>query len=278
MSRPRIGLALGGGGPKGLVHIGVLKVLEKHQIPIDFIAGTSAGAIAGGLYAISKDINEIEKYFIDKNWFSTLRLLDPLFTQGIIQGKKISELLKKFLGSRGFTDLKIPFKAISTNLLDGKTVTLDKGNLVEAIVASCSVPMVFKPVALDGKILVDGGVTSPVPVEIVKKMGADIVIAVNLYHYKIDCQINEKDNFVKIGMYTIEMMMHQMSFKETCAADIVVYPNTKQIGLSTLLNKNQKQQAIHEGEAAMEAVIPKLKHLINKKQRMGIWERIKKLF
>jgi NTE family protein len=131
---------------------------------------------------------------------------------------------------------------------------------------------------MNDQLLVDGGVTSPVPVETVKKMGADLVIAVNLYNHYVDGHISEKDNFIKTGLYTINLMIHKLSYIETQSADLIVYPNTKNISLKTLLNQKEKINAIYEGEKAMEAMTPELKRLIAEKQHEGIWRRLKNIF
>ena len=182
--RKKIGLALGSGGAKGLSHIGVIKALEESNIPIDMIAGASAGALVGGAYLALGSIQKLEKYvtsltYKDLAWI----FLDLGSSSGIIKGDKIEQYLKELCSDKVIESLSIPFAAIATEVSTGKAVALRRGSLASAIRASGSVPALIGSVYLDGKHLVDGGASCPVPVPIVKDLGADYVIAVNLAKY-----------------------------------------------------------------------------------------------
>lgn len=209
-NRPRIGLALSGGGAKGMAHIGVLKILEKHNIPIDYITGTSMGSIVGGLYAIGYSADEIELIAKDINWTEVFEgkisrkvisveekneadkyLLEFPFKngkivlpKGVISGQKLEMLLAKLTwsvhGQNDFSKLAIPFKCIATNIETGDAYVLDRGYLPDALRASMSIPSVFAPIEIDNKLLVDGGLVRNLPASDVKKMGADIIIGVNV--------------------------------------------------------------------------------------------------
>lgn len=184
MIRPKIGLALGGGGPKGLAHIGVIKILEKHNIPIDFIAGTSAGSLVGGLYAYSRDIASVEAHVMNKNWIQMLSVFaDPSLKGGFIEGNRMEQFLEEYLHGATFNDVKIPYQATAVDMQSGTLVHLHAGSLSRAIRASSAVPILFKPVEIEKRLYLDGGILSSVPVQTVKKMGADIVIAVQLNRY-----------------------------------------------------------------------------------------------
>lgn len=180
--RKKIGLALGGGGAKGLAHIGVIKILEKYDIPIDYIAGTSMGALVGGWYAAHRSVQSLEKIFleVDENEILPVRKVARR-KDGILFSDKlvIKDLDDGFYG-REIKDLAIPFKAIATDVVTGAEVILDRGDLYKAISASIALPIVFKPIRIDGKILMDGGFVNPVPADVVRKMGADYVIAVDV--------------------------------------------------------------------------------------------------
>lgn len=197
--RLKIGLALGSGGPKGLSHIGVIKVLEKNNIPIDFIAGTSIGSVIGGFYAATKDIKKIEEIALTNNWRQTLSLFfDLSLRQGFVDGKKIKNFIENVIGKIHFQYLKIPFSAVASDIKTGKAVVLNNGEVALAIRASSSIPLIFKPVKLENRLLVDGGLSLPVPAGVVRKMGADLVIAVNLDY---DYFSNNEDN--KFGVYKL---------------------------------------------------------------------------
>lgn len=266
--RPVIGLALGGGGPKGLAHIGVLKTLEKNNIPVDLIAGTSAGSIVGAFYAARRNIAEIEDYIMNKNWLAMLSILaDPSLRSGLFQGRRAQAFLEGYLGKDNlrFSDLKMPFQAVSVDLGTGKAVSMGEGPVIPAVLASCAVPMLFKPVRIGDRLLVDGGVTSPVPVETARRMGADIVIAVNLNkQYSCDCEHDL--NFFSVAQHTFSIMMHNIASFETRSADLLLNPDVRDIHWRTLANEKNKQAGIRSGEESMERELVSLKILIKSRQ------------
>ena len=210
--RPRIGLVLGGGGARGAAHVGVLKVLKEMHIPIDCIAGTSMGAIVGGLYASGLSPEEIEREIRDMDWDDVLEDQPPRperqfrrkrdddlylvkkqlgyesgkleLPLGYIQGQKLdlelARLTQHVAAIRHFDELSIPFRAVATDIETGDEIVLSSGNLARAIRASMAVPGAFDAVELDGRLLVDGLVTNNVPVDVARKMGADVVIVVNV--------------------------------------------------------------------------------------------------
>jgi NTE family protein len=213
LPRPKIGLVLSGGGARGAAHIGVIKVLEEMRIPIDYIGGTSMGSIVGGLYASGMSIDELEKTVISIDWkdaFSDLipredrsfrrktddktylvkgkpGLSDSLeikFPPGLIQGQKIDILFKRLAlpvsTINDFDNFRIPFRAVATDIVTGEPVIIGSGDLAQVMRASMSVPSVFSPVIIDDKILVDGGVSKNLPIDVVRNMGADIIIAVDI--------------------------------------------------------------------------------------------------
>lgn len=179
--RPKVGLALSSGAARGVAHLGVIKVFEKENIPIDMIAGTSIGAMVGGIYASGMGIEEMEKIALDVNWKQLLRLTDlALPTTALINGQKVEEFINLLVGNKTFDDTRIPFTAVATDAVSGKEVALTKGCITNAIRASISTPAILPPVKKDSKLLIDGGVINPLPTDVVRKMGADVVIAVNL--------------------------------------------------------------------------------------------------
>jgi len=210
--RPKVGLALSGGGARGGAHVGVLKALEEMDIPIDFIAGTSMGAIVGGFYAAGYSADEIKQIMLEMDWKAaftdqparrdqTMRKKDleaeflipyrigfnkgsiqlPL---GVIEGQHLDQIFHRILlavrDTSDFDQLHIPFRAVATDLVTGKEVVLSTGSLPDALRASMSIPGVFAPVRLNGRMLVDGGMANNLPVSVVRGMGADIIIAVDI--------------------------------------------------------------------------------------------------
>ncbi len=204
----KIGIALGSGGARGIAHIGVLEVFEEYGIPIDFIAGTSIGAVVGALYAAGVPLKEIKNFSLSLDKKRTMALFDPALNfSGMFSGRKIVSLLRD-LGLKGlsFSDLKIPFSAVATDMYSGRKVVINKGSVVMAVRASSSIPMVFAPVIYKDYYLVDGGVVDPVPVSVVKEMGADIVVAVRLSDYRdrepITIEIEEEEDEEREGLLT----------------------------------------------------------------------------
>ena len=177
--RKKVGLALGGGGAKGLAHIGVIKVLERAEIPINFIAGTSMGALVGGWYALTGNIYAIEKLFLElKN--KKLLSSDKITAERdghLFADKTIVEMLEAGFRRKHFKDCRIPFAAVTTDVATGEQRVLKKGNLTEAVRASIALPIAFRPVKTGGHLLMDGGFVDPVPADVVREMGADVVIA-----------------------------------------------------------------------------------------------------
>ncbi|MBA7517699.1 hypothetical protein ES705_09753 [subsurface metagenome] len=178
----KIGLALGSGSARGLAHVGVVMALEAYNIPIDIIAGTSIGSVIGGLYASGATIEQLEEVALSIKKSKTLFLIDPVFPHsGLISGDRIEKMLNQFgIKDKTFDDLKIPFAAVATDIESGAEVILNQGKVIDAVRASISIPGIFTPVKYQDYYLVDGGVVDPVPVDVVKMMGADIIIAVNL--------------------------------------------------------------------------------------------------
>lgn len=211
-ARPKIGLALGGGGAKGSAHIGVLKVLEQHNIPIDYIAGTSIGSVVGGLYAMGFSAQSIEKIMLEVEWdtgysdsiprqdlpWRVKQQTDQFnialavgindgkirMPSGVLNGQTMSELLRGAVGMQpdfeSFDELVVPFRAIATDLASYKAVVINSGSLSAAMQASSTVPGALAPAYLNDLLLIDGGLTKNIPVDVVREMGADIVIAVDI--------------------------------------------------------------------------------------------------
>ena len=179
---PKVGLALGAGGARGFAHIGVLKALEQDSIPIDMIAGASMGAVIGAWYAKERKADALEKMVLETDWKQLVRLIDLnlLAGKGLLYGQKVKELLRSFIGDVRFEDLEIPLAIIAADAQTSEEIIFNEGSVVEAVRASISLPVIFTPVKWGDRFLVDGGIVNPVPVDVVRNMGAEIVIAVNV--------------------------------------------------------------------------------------------------
>lgn len=184
--KKKIALILSGGSAYGFAHIGVLKVLEKNNIKVDIVGGTSMGAIVGGCYSAGMSVKKMEETLVG---FSRRKIMDinpfVLTDDGLLFGKKVTSFLNKLLENKQIEDCNPKFFCIAADLEKGKKVVFNKGNMVDAIRASMSVPGVFKPIKKDGMCLVDGGICDNLPVADARKMGANVVIAVDVCsHYK----------------------------------------------------------------------------------------------
>jgi len=283
MFRPKIGLALGGGGPKGLAHIGVIKVLEKNNIPIDFIAGTSAGSFIGGFYAYSKDVVAIEEHIMNKNWLQTMSVFaDPSLKGGFIEGNRFERFLEEYLKGATFADVKIPYHATAVNIQTGRLETMHSGNLSKAIRASSAVPILFKPVEIDNQLYLDGGLLSSVPVDMVKKMGADIVIAVQLNRFYAPDEDLKNISIPEIGELAFNIVGRKIADEEVQKADFIIRPHVAHVNWNHLLQNEKKEAGIRAGIEATEEIIPSLLLTLQKNKielaLQGWMSKIKKLF
>ncbi len=174
-------LVLGTGGARGLAHIGVIKALEENNIPIDIITGTSIGALVGGVYAAGVKVSRMENIVSEVNKLMVAKILMPkLFAPGFIDNKRIIDFIKDLVGDVKIENLKIPFAAVATDLITGEEFIFNKGLLSEALMASIAIPTLFQPVLINGRYLIDGGLSNPLPISVVLEMKANNVIAVNV--------------------------------------------------------------------------------------------------
>jgi NTE family protein len=282
--RPKIALALGGGGARGAAHVGVLKVLQREGIKVDYIVGTSMGAIVGGLYSAGVSVPALEGCFnngslmksfmtVPLTWrlaaapiILVARLVHSPY-DGLYKGNKFRKFLSKMMpnGNETIEELKLPFRPVALNVVDGKAYALSEGQLSYALQASSAVPGLRKPVEIGDTLYVDGGVVANLPVEQAKKMGADIIIAVN-----VDERINDVplDVFRKVGSIAQRVVLLQLANNDaaqSALADVVIHPKVDGIGLISTRTADTRR-AMKEGEIATELAIPEIKAKIAKVQ------------
>lgn len=178
----KIGLALGSGSARGWAHIGLIQALAKMDIRVDYVAGTSIGALVGAFYAAGR-INTLKEFALNLDRKQILCFFDVVLPKsGLIDGKKVADFLRSYVKGINIEDLSLPFRAVSTDISTGREVLIREGDIIEAVRASISVPGIFTPVRKNGVVLVDGGLVNPVPVSVVREMGAEFVIALDLNH------------------------------------------------------------------------------------------------
>lgn len=283
---PKIGLALGVGGPRGYAHIGVLKVLEREEIKIDYIAGSSIGSLVGALYALGFNYKEIENIVLgvdftdflsfknftievkqkpDQNILGfainlTKLISDPGWPKGLISAIGVRDYFDQITNWAHFEfDLMIPFKAVATDLITGEKIILDSGKVSNAVAASISVPGMFSPFEFEDKILVDGGLKDPVPVDVVREMGADIVIAVALTD--IIEEVKDPYNIVSIADRSIDIMLEDLTNLSLSDADIVLRPHYRG-KVSFFMSENDRKTVIKQGEIEAENKMAEIKKMI----------------
>ena len=280
-AKTKIGLALGGGGARGAAHVGVLQVLEREGIKIDYICGTSVGAIVGGLYSAGVPLSELQSdaekgSFMKKYMNMSLparlalepltlspRLLGAKPYDGLYSGKTFRHYLQQTLPEKHpqIQDLKRPFAAVAFNLLDGKTYMIRGGDLDFAMQASSAVPSLRKPVPFAGKLFVDGGVDCNLPVKQCRELGADFVIAVN-----VDQPFHEQDaiHFTKLGSVTDRLInwdLWDLDKPQERVAEFIIHPDTTGISVITTSPKAAKK-AYEAGVKAAEDALPELRKLL----------------
>jgi NTE family protein len=250
----RIALVLGAGASKGFAHIGVLKVLESNKIPIHMVVGTSVGSVVGSLYAFGLNAFELQKLCFAIEQKDIIDLTIP--ENGFIKGEKLEEFVNKTLKNTPMEKLKIPFYAVATEIQSGKETVFNRGNTGQAVRASCSIPGVFRPVKIGEKLYVDGGVVSPVAVEAAKRLGADVVIGVDV---SVGAERTPPGNTIETLLQSIDIMYSKLAAIQLAKADVVIRPKVGHIGPADF---SKRHEAILEGEKATIELMPKILEII----------------
>ena len=257
----KIAIVLGAGASKGFAHIGVLKVLESNKIPVHMIVGTSAGSFVGSLYAYGYNAFQLQKmsFSIEKGDILDITIPD----NGFIKGEKLEEYINEKVKNTPIENLRIPFYSVATDLQNGQEVVFGKGNTGTAVRASCSIPGIFNPVKISDRIYVDGGVVSPVAVEAAKRLGADIVIVVDI---SADIGGKPPESTIETILQSISIMYSKLSSLQLTKADIVIRPKVGYIGPGDF---SKRHEAVLEGEKAALGALPEINALIIRLQQEG---------
>lgn len=262
LGRPKIGLALGSGGARGFAHLGVIKVLVENGIQIDYIAGSSMGSLVACFYGAGIEMDRLyklstafkRKYYLD---FTVPKM-------GFIAGKRVKELIRVFTKGKHLEELMIPVSVVATDLMTGEKVVFQKGPIAEAVRASISIPGIFVPEKQNGRLLVDGGVVDRVPVSVVKEMGADIVIGVDVSRVKTNADIS---TIYDVIMQSLDIMQMELVEYRQIASDIMIRPRVEEYSSRAFTNIDEM---ILKGEEEAK------KHLDEIKRIVGDWEEIHK--
>lgn len=232
--KKKIGLALGGGGARGLCHIEFIKVLDELGLKPSVISGTSIGSIVGAFYASGFTGQQMEDLLNEIGLREITKLVDPSFFSiaGLVKGKGILEFLKEVLPIHAFDKLKIPLKVVATDYWQQKEVILYKGDLIQAIRASISIPAVFEPVTVDGQVLIDGGVTNPVPYDIIRNQ-CDLLIAIDVNGAPLLPKKVRLPNMFENILSTVQILQNAIVVNKMSIAkpDLYYKPSLQNVGL-----------------------------------------------
>ena len=277
MDRQRIGLALGGGGARGLAHIGIFKVFEQEQIPIDFLSGSSMGGILAAAYGAGLSAEKMQAVALEiADPRKLMRLMDvnPL-RHGLLEGKRVrSYLIEKMDLDLQFDQLRIPVALTATDCLRGETVVLNKGSVVDAVMASCAFPGIFQAVKIENRWLADGGMLNNIPINVVRELGAQVAIAVDVTTEfpwrKIPEELEQVHRLPPIfprmteDIYQAAMIMTseitRIRFQES-PPDLIISPQMPD-DLSIFLGFSRAAEAIAAGEAAAFQALPEILKLL----------------
>ena len=258
---PRLGLALGGGAARGFAHVGVIQVLEEAGIRPDLVAGTSADSLVAAIYASGKTGSQLQRVAETMEEATIADWTVPLFNRGVLRGDALARYVNAQVGSRLIEDMHLPLGIVATDLNSGRDVLFQRGDTGTAVRASSAVPGVFQPVRISGRDYVDGGLVSPVPVRAARKMGAELVIAVDI---SSPPDGNLAGGTLDVLLQTFSIMGMSINTFELQDADVVVRPSLNGIASSDF---SSRKRSIDAGRKAMIQAMPQLRAAIAAKTR-----------
>lgn len=257
----KIAVVLGAGASKGFAHIGALKVLESHKVPIHMIVGTSVGSFVGSLYAYGYNPYDLQRIAlaIQKDDIADYIIPD----NGFIRGEKLENFINTRVKFTPMEKFKIPFYAVATNIQNGEEMIFGRGNAGRAVRASCSIPGIFNPVMIGDKYYVDGGVVNPLAADVARRFGADVVIAVDI---SASVETAPPKTTVDTIMQAVDIMYNRIASLHVKHSDIVIKPKVGHIGSSDF---SKRHEAIMEGEKAATEAMPAINQIMEKLRQEG---------
>lgn len=257
----KIALVLGAGASRGFAHIGVLKILESQRVPIHMIVGTSVGSFIGGLYAFGYNAYKLQTIAmsIEKDEVTELTLPD----NGFVGGERLRSYVNAKVTNTPIEKFRMPFYAVATDIKTGEEIIFGGGNAGMAIQASCSIPGVFQPARFSGRTYVDGGVVNPLPVDIARRYGANVVIAVDI---SSSVDRNLPSSTLETILKSVDIMYGKISQTQIAKADVVISPKVGFVGSADF---SLRHEAILEGEKAAVAALPKIHGILSRLRQEG---------
>ena len=256
--RPKVGVALGGGFARGIAHVGVLRVLRDNEIPVDFIAGTSVGALIATAYASGTSIEEMARQGVATRFSDFGRW--TISRMGMASNERLEDFLRRFTAARHFDEMKTPLSIVATDLITGQSVHFTEGNLGPPLRASCAYPGLFLPVEYRSHYLVDGFLTESVPAQAVREMGAELVIAVHLEPGLIS---TKPRNTIEVISRSFSIIQGTITQPWRTEVDVLLQPNVHHVLWDEF---SKTPQLIAAGEESARAAIPQIKALLNRVQ------------
>jgi NTE family protein len=256
-----IAVVLGAGAVKGFAHIGVLKILESQKIPIHMVVGTSVGSLVGSLYAYGYDAYNLQMiaYALERYDLIDITLPD----NGFVKGEKLENYVNRMVKGTPIEKFRIPFHAVATNIQTGEEIVFGTGNAGMAVRASCSIPGIFKPARISGKTYADGGIVSPLAVDVARRYGADVVIAVDISTGPV---ATIPQGTVETILQSVDIMYAKIAALQIPRADVVIKPSVSYIGSTDF---TRKHEAILEGEKAALAAMPAIQAILSRLRQEG---------
>jgi len=252
----RLGLALGAGTARGFAHVGVLKVLESHGVPVDLVVGTSVGSLVGCMYAFGHPVFEIQRMAMALERGDVVDLIVP--DNGFIRGEKLEAYVNRLVGNTPIEEFPVPFHAVATDIAAGREKVFSKGNAGAAVRASCAIPGIFRPVKIGDGTYLDGGLVSPVPVDAARGLGADAVIAVDISG-GVDGTV--PGSILDTLIQSAGIMYAKSAEVQDARADVVIRP---QVGRIFAGDFTRRHEAILEGEKAAIEALPEIRKVLEK--------------
>lgn len=252
---PRIGLALGAGGARGFAHIGVLQKLEENGITVHCLAGSSMGALIGSLYAVGLSPQRMRKFIAhlpQKLWLDY-----KVSRMGFIAGEKVKELIRLLTKNKNIEEADIPLAIVATHLKRGERVVFRQGSIAEAVRASISIPGIFEPAVIAGQYYVDGAVVDRLPVSVLREMGADLLIAVDVS--SLETMQNAVTSVFDVIVQSIDIMQREILKHRMVDVDVLIRPD---VGSYSSMMYHRAEVMIREGERAAEKAMPAIKEAI----------------
>jgi NTE family protein len=257
----RVAVVLGAGASKGFAHVGVLKVLETNRVPIHMIVGTSVGSFVGSLYAYGYDAYTLQKMALVLERDDLVDLVLP--DNGFVEGRKLENWVNRTVRNTPLDRFRIPFHAVATNIQTGEEIVFGTGDTGMAVRASCSIPGIFRPARIAGQTYVDGGVVNPLAVDVARRYGADVVIAVNI-SAGVDRSVPQST--LETILKSVDIMYNRISQAQTSRADVLISPRVAGIGSADF---TKRHEAILEGERAAQDALPQIRAILSRLQAEG---------